>query len=222
MQIVAIRKSILSAQALAGLSALGAVWMVLGIVLALVLGGAVGAGIPVLELTRDPSAVTGAPFYTGAISHLGVLLWAGAATVAFFCFALLRHLEVQPDAQRFFLGSGLLTTLLLVDDLFLLHESVFPFHLGVAEEAVLLGYASLALAYLFRFRGFIAQTNHVILALAAAWFGTSVVVDMAGSQGMGMMVAEDLAKLFGIATWATYFVVCGIDRLGRLRSKSLA
>jgi hypothetical protein len=38
------------------------------------------------------------------------------------------------------LSSLCLTSVLLFDDLFLLHELVFPRHFGIPQEAVLIGY----------------------------------------------------------------------------------
>jgi hypothetical protein len=47
-------------------------------------------GIPTTDFTRDPTALMGAPFYTGWVSTVGVLLWAAAAAIALFVASLLR------------------------------------------------------------------------------------------------------------------------------------
>ena len=80
-------------------------------------------GIPLGNFTRDPAAVAKYHPAIGIVSNIGILYWCATASICFFCFAVLRNLEKQREFQRFILSSGLITSLLLVDDFFLLHEN---------------------------------------------------------------------------------------------------
>lgn len=160
-------------------------------------------GVAVTTLTRDPVAeLQGAP-YTGIVSNLGVLLWAGAATLCLFAASQLRS---GSEARRFFLFGGALTAALLVDDLFLLHEVVGPLYLGVPEKAVYLGIGLLTLGFLYACRSVILRTEPLLVMAALGLFGLSVVVDqiLPLSVSTGLVV-EDGAKLAGITLWLAYF-----------------
>ncbi|HEX8431542.1 MAG TPA: hypothetical protein VF625_09650, partial [Longimicrobium sp.] len=159
--------------------------------------------VPITTLTRDPVAeLQGAP-YTGIVSNLGILLWAGAATLCFFAASQLRG---GTEARRFFLFGGALTTALLVDDLFLLHEAVAPVYFGIPEKAVHLGNGVLTLGFLYACRGVILRTEPLLVMMALGMFGLSVAIDhiLPLSVSTGLIV-EDGAKLAGITTWLAYF-----------------
>ena len=55
--------------------------------------------------------------------------------------------------------------LLLVDDLFMLHERIFPNQFGIDEIIVFLFYGLLFLVYLLLFRKVILETDHIYLSL---------------------------------------------------------
>ncbi|HYW07413.1 MAG TPA: hypothetical protein VE913_10675 [Longimicrobium sp.] len=172
-------------------------------IFAVAIAGGAYFGVPITTLTRDPVAeLQGAP-YTGIVSNLGVLLWAGAATLCFFAASLLRP---GSEARRFFLFGGALTAALLVDDLFLLHEAVAPIYLGVPEKAVHLGNGLLTLGFLYACRGVIMRTEPLLVMMALGLFGLSVVVDQLLPLSVSTaLVVEDGAKLAGITVWLAYF-----------------
>lgn len=45
--------------------------------------------IPIGNLTKDPLALAGKPFYFGILSQVGVLFWCSCAAICFFCGLLL-------------------------------------------------------------------------------------------------------------------------------------
>ena len=183
--------------ALAGL--LGLVWL------------AVSVEVPIAQFTRDPAAVMNGPFYAGALSNVGVLLWCAAAAVCFFGASLLSA-RIQSglaapagDGPRFLLASALFTCLLLVDDLFMLHDLVLPEYLQLRERYVILTYGLLMLAYLLRFRRQILQTDWLVLVVAGGFFSCSIVVDKLPETLLPMHhVFEDGAKFLGILGWLLY------------------
>ena len=109
-------------------------------------------GIPIAHFTRDTVAVAEAPVYTGLFSNIGILFWCSTAAISLFSSNISGRGSKQGDFSVFLLVSGLLTSLLLLDDLFLLHEEILPEHLHIPQKLVFLGYGLVMLLYLFRFR----------------------------------------------------------------------
>jgi hypothetical protein len=163
------------------------------------------ADIPISKFTRDPSAVMNGPFYAGALSNLGVLMWSAAATVCLFGASMLKGKAGSNAARSFLLASASFTSLLLVDDLFMLHDLVLPEYLNLRERYIVLGYGVLMLAYLFAFRLAILRTEWLVLVLAGGFFCVSLVVDKFPEDLLPMHhIFEDGAKFMGIVTWLLY------------------
>ena len=101
--------------------------------------------------------------------------------------------------------------LLLVDDLFMLHERIFPNQLGIDEIIVFLFYGLLFLVYLLLFRKLILETDHIYLSLTVFFFALSLLVDLLVPETLTPMyhLFEDGPKFFGIVSWFAYqFSVC--------------
>lgn len=174
-------------------------------------------GADTTDLTRDPTALGGQPFYYGMLSNLGVLGWCVSAAVCFFAAAFLRASAPGSLARSFLVWSGTLSACVMVDDLFLVHDAVGPHHLGIPEEAFYLFYAIFLGAYLLRFRSFLlSRTPYQVLATAFALLAISVLMDMDLLPG-GTDV-EDVAKFLGIGAFVHYYVWTA----GRLQSSPAA
>lgn len=168
-------------------------------------------GIAIAEFTRDPLGFTGIPVYTGSISNLGVMIWTGGAAICLFTWGIMRNRAKGDLTPPFLLYAGLFTLLLTLDDLFMLHEVVFPEELGIPEEVTYATYVILAVGLVVLFRSVILESNFLLLLLALVFLGISIVVDF--FQGMisvpGWYLWEDGSKLFGIVSWTAYFIsVC--------------
>jgi hypothetical protein len=144
------------------------------------------------------------PVYTGFLSNMGMLFWSSTVAVCFFTATFVARRAATRPTGRFLYASGLLTLFLLMDDLFQLHERVFPLSLGIPEPIVFLGYLSVTFVYLVRFRGVILESDYLLLGLALGFFGLSVAVDVF-TEGE-LYLWEDGAKFVGIVTWLAYFV----------------
>lgn len=166
-------------------------------------------GIAIAEFTRDPLGFTGLPVYKGLVSNLGVIIWAGAAAVCFFSYSVVRARSTGGGRSHFLLFAGLVTVLLTLDDLFMLHEVVFPEHLGVPQNIVYATHVFLLLSFLVWYRSTILQTGFLLLALAFVGFGVSVGVDFIAPMVSvpGLYIFEDGGKLFGIVSWSAYFTL---------------
>lgn len=171
-------------------------------------------------LTADPTEVAGISPYTGLISNVGILLWCGTAAICIFSASLAK---LDPACFRkwfaFLLASGCLTTLLLLDDMFQLHESYPALFFGadadlprnnrrlqnILEALFFTVYFACFILYIFYFRRHIQRTEYLFLVMAFLFFGLSTVIDMTPETMKGHYIIEESFKLLGIVSWLTYF-----------------
>lgn len=172
---------------------------------------------------RDPAATLGAHPLIGAQSHLGILVWAAGAGICLSAWTVLRRsggTRADREPAAFFLYFGVLTTVLLLDDLFLVHEELLG-RIGIGELSVLMAYTVAIGAGAIRFRSILFRSADpsVLFAAAFVFFGLSVGVDLVQDLGIeealnpeaGMLVGEvrlfveDGLKLLGITSWTAYF-----------------
>lgn len=186
---------------------LAGVYFPAGLVVGLVVVASELTGLPVSTFTRDPAQVTQSSPYVGFLSNLGILLWCASAAVCFLAFGLLRTRPGETTAAGFFLASALLSTWLLLDDLFLLHEEFLWRQLGLGERKIFAGYGLLVLLYLAYYRRVIIRdSNGLLLLLALGWFALAMVFDRVRHHQPDLnQLLEDAPKFFGLATWLAYF-----------------
>lgn len=170
-------------------------------------------GISIAMFTRDPVEVAHITPFIGVASNLGVILWSASATICLFSWAILRHSLGETRFSTFLLCSGLMTILLLLDDLFLFHEIVFPRYFGVNEKIVFIGYGGLILCWMVMFKKCILKTEYLILLIAFGFFGLSLFIDtfqyrIESVIGDWRILFEDGFKLLGIVGWLGYFLRC--------------
>ncbi|QQE64717.1 hypothetical protein GFS31_13980 [Leptolyngbya sp. BL0902] len=161
--------------------------------------------IPVQHFMADPVAVMGQPFYLGFLSQLGIFIWSAMASV---CLLTAQTLPRRPGLypiRQFFLGSGILSLVLGFDDVFLLHEEVFPAYLGIPEMMVYALYAGLTLAYLWQFRKIIRRTDYTLLVVAFVGFALSIGLDILEPPYINPYFFEDGFKFIGLVAWSVYF-----------------
>src|SRR5688572_10425021 len=95
--------------------------------------------IPFADLTRDVVSVTGVSVLVGLLSEFGKLMWAAAATICFFTALVLRDDPARRGWFWFFVGFGLLTAFLLMDDILLLHSRILANRVNRYAGKVLIG-----------------------------------------------------------------------------------
>lgn len=169
--------------------------------------------VPIKNFMRDTTAVARAPFYIGAISNIGVLLWCATASMCFLTSSVLHRASTGTKEQLFFLWAALITAVLMIDDLFLVHETVAPRFLAVSSDSVFVIYGILTSAFLLYYRRLILQTDYILLLLGILFLAGSVAFDMLSDNNFipslkstGMQnYLEDSSKLLGIAGWFSYF-----------------
>ncbi len=168
--------------------------------------------VPLSELLQDPMQLaygngTGKTHY-GFVSNLGVLLWtiAGAAGLVAAGTGL-RSGDLRLAA--FFGAAGALSLTLGLDDLLMIHESLWERHVGLSEAVLFAAYGVGALAYGWFFRREIAGLNAGLVAAAFGCFATSLLLDRAFPDIHGSalgLLAEDGAKFMGASAWACFQV----------------
>ncbi len=166
------------------------------------------------DLTQDQVTVAGVPPYAGLLSNIGVLFWSFSAAICLFCSAVLRKDINNRELPSFLFFSGILTSIFLLDDLFLFHENLYPAYLNMPEKAVYSAYGIMVLLYFIRFRMTILSTDFLLLFIAFGFFGLSIVsgnglVDLPSSE----YLFREGTKLFGIVTWFAYFTRVGLKKV---------
>jgi hypothetical protein len=164
---------------------------------------------------RDIVATGKLPFFAGFVSQLGGVLWCAAMTVCLYSLLILHRRDGDLTAsKRFLLQAGILTGVLLLDDIFLFHEEVAPNYLHIDEKFVMATYLLLGVAFVFLNRNEILSSEYLLLLLALAMLGTSIFLDALPIDDLGLryffkrleIFLEDGFKFAGIATWLIYFV----------------
>ncbi len=188
--------------------------------LALMIGVSAQPWVSPADLLRDPLAVAETitaccKVYHGAISNLGVLLWAAATAVCLFTAAVL-YTRGRPTAEAAFMASaGLLTGLFTVDDLFLVHDNVLP-AFGVSQPVTYAAYGLCGAAYLLLSWRQILKCRYGLLAAAIVLLAISVVVDsLFHSDAPVRILIEDGAKFGGIFAWASFHATAAWQLLMR-------
>ena len=160
--------------------------------------------VPVSRFTRDPAAITRVSPFVGVISNIGILFWCSTTAVCFLTAAV-HFRKGSATVARFLFAAGLLTLLLLMDDLFMFHERMFPKVLKIPQNLVYVAYIGLILGYFVKFRSVLLRTEFVVLFAACGFLGLSMMADVFLLQRGMQFLYEDGLKLFGIVSWFIYF-----------------
>lgn len=164
-------------------------------------------------LLRDPMAIARDPelccaYYSGAVSNLGVLLWAAAASIAAFAASL----TPAKDTRRFLIATSAVTAFLMIDDLFMLHEEALP-QLGAPEPVVYAFYLAGAAAYgLVYFRRILGE-RAALAILAAFAMAASLIEDQTKILWPIHDFVEDGAKLVAVYCWFLFVSMRSRDAL---------
>jgi hypothetical protein len=190
------------------------VYLVVLALMLLILAAGAASGIErwqlFIDLADNQEAVL-----VGAFSQLGLLLWWTTVTVTALTWSLGRRRGRGSEALQMCGWAALLTAFLAMDDLFVLHDYVFPESVHVPEGIILAIILSAAASFIFRFRAiFLASSNRLVFVVALLFLSASVAVDAFPQGFRGQGTLEDSFKFVGIATWLYYFAGFCMKRLG--------
>lgn len=189
-----------------GLVPLAVLWG-LGLVVLAAARVQTAASLPALFL--DPAYLTGAPWYTGAMSNLGILVW--TAGVAFATAGAWVARRVGRVSAFRFLATGAVATLVLVlDDVFAFHAGPLRSALGGSKVIAQVAVISPAVLWALVHTADIRRTRSLHLVAALVALAGSVVVDV-GAAGSDRLLIEDGLKFLGILAWTQYFAITSRD-----------
>ena len=167
--------------------------------------------IPISTLAEDITTLAGVPLYTGALSQIGIVLWAITGGICFFSVYIARDNREQESLRLFLLLCGCLTAFLMVDDLFRVHERVLPVLFSIPQAASQGAYAAMTLALMLAFRKVILGNDTLFLFLAAIFFALSLTDEflplirpLAHFTAITAGFFESGCKLLGIVSWLAY------------------
>ncbi len=178
------------------------------------------AGISFTDLSRDPAATLDGPWYTGILSTSTIVLLLVGAGIALFAASLLPSSR-GPSLRGLLVALGLVVIVVAADDLFMLHESVFPL-VGVGSVMTFAIYGIALFAVLWIWREVISSaTDWVFLMLAALGMGISVAVDVILEERILTLpfsgeLIEDPAKIVGMVFMTYYLIVTAHQALADL------
>lgn len=187
-------------------------WALLAVALAALLLGAafyvtLVTGKPFDVLISDPNGIAKQPNYFGALEYAGIILMSGAGWISLFSATLCRG-----QARRFLLLGGLLSLMLAADDLYMLHENSWRFHLN---ERILFSFYGMLLVLLVvtNVRQFL-KTPFVLLGMALLFLAGAIVFDLLQHfWGKPMGLFEESPEIVGICFWSVYFAKSSRDAL---------
>lgn len=154
-------------------------------------------GEPPAVFTREPQQVLDGSFYVGSFSNLGGLIWFGAAAILSFAWSL------KPSDRTALLPAAVLTWAMGIDDIFMLHDRVYP-KLYLNEGIVTaLYFGTIGLIVLRSYHQLARSTLVGIVLTVIFWILSQVFDTFFNNIGQ---LAEDGSKFIGIVVWAAAWI----------------
>jgi hypothetical protein len=154
-------------------------------------------GEPPAVFTREPQQVLDGSAYVGSFSNLGGLIWFGAAAILSFAGSL------KPSDRTALLLAAALTWAMGIDDIFMLHDRVYP-KLFLNEGVVTALYFGTIGVIVLRSYHQLARSTLVGIVLTVIFWILSQGFDILFNN-IGQL-AEDGSKFIGIVVWAAAWI----------------
>ncbi|ARU16471.1 hypothetical protein [Croceicoccus marinus] len=154
--------------------------------------------------TGEPQDVLKGAFYVGAFSNLGGVVWFSCAAILSFTLAF------RPRHGAVLGAAALLSWAMGIDDVFLLHDHVYP-HLMIPQKLVMLGYFALASGILLTSVIELPLRTSIGIAATIGFWAVSGILDLFFNH-LDQSI-EDGAKFIGIAIWAATWIAQAHDIL---------
>jgi hypothetical protein len=161
--------------------------------------------IAAVYLMRDPNAITGTPFYFGAVSTAAAVMWICGAVIGLFV-SLRMWRYGRRDRVWCLALPGVLALALGLDDLFMIHDGLMR-EFGLSELYLFPIYAGLGALTAFALLRAGFFDDILLLLLGGGTFALSLVLDVLADEAQILTVnIEDTFKLAGIFFWTAYLV----------------
>jgi hypothetical protein len=162
-----------------------------------------------VDVWQDPQVTTDQAFYLGLGSNLGVILWGATVSILLFTWFALGPGPVRAHAGRGLLAAAGLTTVLLADDMLLLHDRVFRYEWRIPEHQTLVIYGVIGLACLMAaFRVIRESPDRVLFISVVVLFALALVLDFIDETDTtltGSGALEDGAEFLGVIGWLAFW-----------------
>ena len=152
-------------------------------------------------VVRDLAQTCGYPIGVGMISNIGILFWGAAASICFFTTFLE---SINKESSKLILFGGIFSSLLCIDDLFLLHDRY------VGPDFLNLTYLAMSIFLLVRFRRILKKIGLFNLIISILFLGLSVFFDGVIQQIFNQsyeltQLIEEGFKFIGIVCWLNFW-----------------
>ena len=152
-------------------------------------------------VVRDLAQTCGYPIGVGMISNIGILLWGAAASICLFTAC---SESINTESSRLLLLGGIFSSLLCIDDFFLLHDRyIGPDFLNVT-------YLSISIFLLVRFQRILKNIGLFNLIISILFLGLSIFFDGVIQQVFNQsyeltQLIEEGFKFIGITCWLNFW-----------------
>lgn len=161
-----------------------------------------------LYLVRDLHQICASSILVGFISNIGILFWCTTASICLF--TAFSNLCLN-KFKYFLITGGLLTTILLLDDFFLIHDRY------VKEEIMYVFYFVSLIIICFKFRNILLKIDSKLLILSTVFFLLSLFFDITLQKLIFnyefSQIGEELFKFLGIGFWANFWITSSLNQL---------
>lgn len=175
---------------------------------------------PIWKLAKDPAEVMNFPPYIGMLSNWSVILWITTAVICLFGAVILKKQNTPKDTLRFIIGSGLLSLFLGIDDLYRLHDKIFPRMFHAPESFFYLLYFFTFLIYLIFFTTQILKYDYLLFGAAFFLLVISRRIAVIIPFFDQFMTTGDMLKYFGIVFWLAFFYRTVLHEINALINKT--
>lgn len=159
-------------------------------------------GFELMEILRDTAQQTEESSFLGFLSNIGIWLWVSSAAISFFG-AITGDFATQGRLRELLFLTGTLSTMLAIDDFFMIHDRY------IDQNLCYLTYAILAGALLARHFKKIVEIDGFSFLFAGLLLALSILTDLIQShiplRYSYTQVFEEGFKFIGAATWL-YFI----------------
>ena len=152
-------------------------------------------------VVRDLAQTCGYPIGVGMISNIGILLWGAAASI---CLFTTFSEGINRESSRLLLLGGIFSSLLCIDDFFLLHDRY------IGPDFLNLTYLSISIFLLVRFQRILKNIGLFNLIISILFLGLSIFFDGVIQQVFNQsyqltQLIEEGFKFIGITCWLNFW-----------------
>ena len=158
-------------------------------------------------VVRDLAQTCGYPIGVGMISNIGILFWGAAASICFFTTFLKG---ISRESSKLLLLGGIFSSLLCIDDLFLLHDRY------IGPDFLNLTYLAMSIFLLVRFLRILKIIGLFNLLISILFLGLSVFIDgviqqiLYESYKLTQLIEEGF-KFIGIVCWLNFWCKASVS-----------